>query len=393
MISALDRVRRAHVAIMGNIEWCEYGPLLAFGKTTITDDIPTAATDGVDKLYNPEFIDTLSDAELRFVVLHEATHIAYQHMYTWRALSEENAMLANVAMDYFVNTALVDTDNGRNFITMPKLGIPPEPKYRGWTVKRIYEDLKQNGKGGGGGVKSFDVHLQPQQGSGAGSAEDAAKVAEVANEIERLVRQGQIVKDQRQRMAGTGSSNSAGVFGDILNPRADWRKVLREFMTETCTARDEPSWRRPNRRYMHEDVYLPSLDGEAMGELVIGFDTSGSCFGTDHMSRVVSELQSIVAEVKPTRIVVAYWDTKVVASQVFESGTFDVAGVKPVGGGGTEGACLFDWLRKERINPQAIVQFTDGCFSDWGRSAWPTIWAVTDKDTTAPYGTTVHVEV
>jgi predicted metal-dependent peptidase len=194
-------------------------------------------------------------------------------------------------------------------------------------------------------------------------------------------------------MAGKGSSNSEGVFGDLLNPRADWRKVLREFMTETCTARDEPSWRRPNRRYMHEDVYLPSLDGEAMGELVIGFDTSGSCFGTDHMSRVVSELQSIVAEVKPTRIVVAYWDTKVVASQVFESGTFDVKGVKPVGGGGTEGACLFDWLRKERINPQAIVQFTDGCFSDWGRSAWPTIWAVTDKDTTAPYGTTVHVEV
>lgn len=389
MLSPLDRVRRAHVAIMGNLDWCEYGPLLAYGKTEITDEIPTAATDGVNKLYNPEFMSKLTDQQIRFVVLHEATHIAYQHLYTWRALSEESALLANIAMDFFVNTALMDTDNGRGFIAMPEVGIPPEPKYRGWSVKQIYDDLKQNAKqvSIAKAAGELDKHLQ-----GEGEAGDA-EAAKVGEEVERLVRQGQIVKDQRQRLAGKGSSDQAGMFGDILAPRADWKKVLREFMTETCSDRDEPSWRRPNRRYMHDDVYLPSMEGEAMGEVVFGFDTSGSCFGSDHMARVVSELQSLVTEVRPSRIIVVYWDTKVVDHQIFETGSFDVAAIKPRGGGGTDASCLFDWLRKERISPQAIVQFTDGFVDSWGRSAWPTIWAVTNKNITAPFGTTIHVEV
>ena len=389
MLSPLDRVRKAHVAIMGNLEWCEYGPLLAYGKTEITDEIPTAATDGVNKLYNPEFVAKLTDPQIRFVVLHEATHIAYQHLYTWRDLSEESAVLANIAMDFFVNTALMDTDKGKGFIAMPEVGIPPEPKYRGWSVKQIYDDLKKNAKqvSKAKAAGELDKHMQGKD------ADDAAQAAKVGEEVERLVRQGQIVKDQRQRLAGKGSSGQAGMFGDILAPRADWKKILREFMTEVCTARDEPSWRRPNRRYMYDDIYLPSLDGEAMGELVLGFDTSGSCFGSDHMTRVVSELQSIMADVRPSRVIVVYWDTEVVDHQIFDTGSFDVAAMKPRGGGGTDASCLFDWLRKERISPQVVVQFTDGEVYDWGRSTWPTVWAVTSKHITAPFGTTVNVEV
>lgn len=385
-MQALERIRRAHVAIMKNLDWCEYGPLLAFGETKISDEIPTAATDGVNKIYNSEFVAKLTDAQLRFVVLHEATHIAYQHMSVWKALSDENAVLANVAMDFFVNLALSDHDAGRGFIEMPSVGVPVEPKYRGWSVKQIYDDLKKNGAGG---AKPMDVHLVPKDGDGEATSEEAKKIAD---EIERLVRQGHSIKVQRQRLAGTGSSGAAGAFGELLAPRADWRRVLREFMTETVTDRDEPSWRRPNRRYLHDDIYLPSLDGEGMGTLVIGFDTSGSCFASDHMTRVVSELQAIVSDVRPSRVVVAYWDTKVVAHQMFDHGGFDVAQIKPKGGGGTNAACLFDWLRTEHISPQAVVQFTDGEVNSWGRSTWPTIWAITG-DARAPFGTTIKVEV
>lgn len=384
-MDALNRIRRQHVQIMRNISWCAYGPLLAYGQTLVTDEVPTAATDGVDKLYNPEFVASLDDPQLRFVILHEATHCAYQHMHVWRDLSAENATLANIAMDFFVNLALVDMDNKVGFVTMPSVGIPPEPKYRGWSVKQIYEDLKRNpppkgqpepGKGNAG----FDEHRQR-----------AATPAE-AELVERLVRQGQIVKQQRERLAGQGSAGNQGAFGDLLSPRADWRKVLREFMTEHCSARDEPSWRKPNRRYVHEDIYMPSLDGEGMGDLVVGFDTSGSCFGSSHMTRVVTEIKAIVDEVKPSRVIVAYWDTRVVDHQIFTDGTFEVKDLKPRGGGGTLGGCLFDWLRKERIEPQAVVQFTDGEVGSWGRSTWPTVWAVT-TNIRAPFGTTLHVEV
>jgi hypothetical protein len=53
---------------------------------------------------------------------------------------------------------------------------------------------------------------------------------------------------------------------------------------------------------------------------------------------------------------------------------------------------LFNYLRKKRITPQAIVQFTDGYVGDWGRSDVPTLWAVT-SDIKAPFGTTIQLEV
>jgi predicted metal-dependent peptidase len=52
---------------------------------------------------------------------------------------------------------------------------------------------------------------------------------------------------------------------------------------------------------------------------------------------------------------------------------------------------LFDYLREQRINPDAIVQFTDGYVGDWGNTNVPTLWAIT-TDVVAPFGTTVRVE-
>ena len=154
-----DRIKKAHISIMQHKKFCAYSGVLACGKVTVSDAVPTAATDGWNVVYNPAFIETnmSTDPELRFLVLHEATHKAYRHMATWRALHEENPMLANIAADHFVNLHLQDTDDGEGFIQMPKLGIQPDAKYRGWSVAMIYQDLKQqmdeqDGDDGEGGM-------------------------------------------------------------------------------------------------------------------------------------------------------------------------------------------------------------------------------------------------
>jgi predicted metal-dependent peptidase len=129
-----------------------------------------------------------------------------------------------------------------------------------------------------------------------------------------------------------------------------------------------------------------------MTELVIGFDTSGSIFGGDEMTMFVSEIKQIVEDVNPTKVHVIYWDTEVAGHQTFEHGQFAVADLKPKGGGGTDGSVLFKYLKENNINPQAIVQFTDGYVGDWGTTDVPTLWAVS-SDLVAPFGTTIHVEV
>ena len=208
-------------------------------------------------------------------------------------------------------------------------------------------------------------------------------------EIERAIRQGEML---RRKLAGKGSRNEDGAFGDLLNPVIDWKKVLRDFVTELCAGRDESSWRKPNRRFMSDDIIMPSMLGVTMSELVIGFDTSGSVFGGAEMTRFVSEIKTIVETVAPKKIHVIYWDTKVVGHQTFEDGQFAVQALKIKGGGGTDGAVLFRYLAEKRMKPDAIVQFTDGYVGNWGESRTPTLWAVT-TEMKAPWGTTVRVQV
>lgn len=388
-----DRIKRAHIAIMQHKKFCAYSGVLACGKVTVDDSVPTAATDGWNVRYNPEFIaeHMKSDPQLRFLVLHEATHKAYRHMAVWKALHEENHMLANVAADHFVNLSLQDTDAGEGFVKMPDVGIQPEPKYRGWSVKQIYDDLKQQmqeqeqegrGQGGDEGMDEHDWDGNPANG-------DAAKEQEQANEIQRAIRQGEIM---RKKLQGKGAGQSDGVFGDLLAPKVNWRQVLRDFITETCAGRDESSWRKPNRRFLADDVYMPSMVGTTVTELVIGFDTSGSIFGGDEMTRFVSEIATIIEQVKPSKCRVIYWDTAVVGEQVFEDGQFAVQNLKIKGGGGTDGSVLFEHLRANNIKPDAIVQFTDGYVGDWGHSDVPTLWTIT-SDIVAPFGTTIHLDV
>lgn len=388
-----DRIKRAHIAIMQHKKFCAYSGILACGKVTVSEDVPSAATDGWNVIYNPKFVEEHmpSDPELRFLVLHEATHKAYRHMVTWRALHEENARLANVAADFFVNLTLQDTDDGEGFVKMPKIGIPPEPKYRGWSVAMIYADLKKQmqeqeasgeGEGQGGEMDEHDWNGNEANG-------DPAKEQQQADEIQRAIRQGEIM---RKKLAGKGAGQADGLFGDLLAPAIDWKQVLREFITETCAGRDESSWRKPNRRYIGMDIYMPTMVGTTMTELVIGFDTSGSIFGGGEMTRFVSEIKTIIEDVKPSKVHVIYWDTRVAGHQTFEDGQFAVQELKIKGGGGTDGSVLFDYLRDKNINPQAIVQFTDGYVGDWGRSDVPTLWAVT-SDLKAPFGTTIKVEV
>lgn len=385
-----DRIKKAHIAIMQHKKFCAYSGILACGKVTVNDTVPTAATDGWNVIYNPAFIEANmpTDPELRFLVLHEATHKAYRHMVTWRKLHEENAMLANVAADHFVNLHLQDTDDNEGFIKMPKLGIQPDPKYRGWSVAMIYQDLKQQMEqnGGGGQGEGMDEHdWDSNEANG-----DAAKEQEQANEIQRAIRQGEIM---RKKLAGKGAGGQDGVFGDLMQPKLDWRKLLREFVTEYCAGRDESSWRKPNRRYLSQDIYMPTMVGTTITRLVVGIDTSGSIWGSPEMDQFAAELKRIVEDVNPKLIDVVYWDTQVAGHQTFEDGQFAIQNLQPKGGGGTDGSVLFDYLRDKQIRPDAIVQLTDGYVGDWGNTDIPTLWGITSNGISAPFGTSVHIEV
>ena len=85
-LTSEQRVTKSHIAIMRSKQFCMFAGVLSVGKVKFMEDLPTAATNGRDVMYNPKFIDTLNDKELNYVVLHEALHKVYQHMHLWKKL-------------------------------------------------------------------------------------------------------------------------------------------------------------------------------------------------------------------------------------------------------------------------------------------------------------------
>jgi len=381
-MNSLDRINKAKIAIMRHPRFCRYSGVMACGKLTVTDTLPTAATDGWNVFINPDFVNTLTDPQLRLLILHEQQHKAYRHMVVWRSLMEESPALSNIAADHFVNLSLIDMDKGEGFLAMPEVGVQPDAKYRGWSVKKIYDDLKNNG---GGMPTPLDEHILPDEESS--DASNPSQEVQAA-EIDRALRQGEIIAKRRAQQLGLDHTPE---FGELLHPSQDWRKVLREFVTDTCTGRDESTWRRPNRRYLGEDVYLPSMQSTVMTRLAVVLDTSGSCFDTSIATRFASELAAIVEQVKPAFVDVLYVDTEVAAHQTFENGQFAVASLTPRGGGGTNLPVAWDYMKSKHIKPDACVVLTDG-ETPFGQSPeYPVLWALTSLSIRPPYGASVHI--
>jgi predicted metal-dependent peptidase len=179
---------------------------------------------------------------------------------------------------------------------------------------------------------------------------------------------------------------------DLLESKVDWREVLREFITSTCSDKDISTWRRPNRRWVDRDVYLPSTIGESVGRIVIGADMSGSMH--DVLGRVLGEIVRISSVARPEGIDLLYWDTHVCAVEKYDLEDLDslLNNTKPVGGGGTNPQCVSDYIRDHKLKPECIIMLTDGYVDGWG-TGWnaPVLWGITSKGITAGNGVTVSI--
>jgi len=395
-LTAQQRMHKAVVDIMAHPKHMAIGPVLMIGSKRICPDTPTAYTDGLDEVYGEAFIDGLSDAQLRFLVLHEAYHKMYQHLITWQHLHEENPRLANMACDYVINLKIMDTDAGEGFVKFIEGGLL-DGKFHGMDSAQVFNILKQdsnnagsNGQGGQGsedgsganGGGSLDEHGWDK----AKGMSDLRK-KQLQRDLDSAVRQGAL-------LAGKCGSGGDRNIEELLQPQVDWREQLREFVQTMCAGNDYSTWRRPNRRYVGMNYYLPSGVSESMGELVVAIDTSGS-IGSGDLAMFLSEVAAVCDTVKPEKLRLLYWDTEVCREEVYEQDALGnvVKSTKPAGGGGTNVACVSDHLRTNNVKAQAVVVLTDGyIFGDWGTWDAPVMWCIlNNKGTTAPVGKTLHI--
>ncbi len=379
-----QRLQKCVVDIMRHDRYMWAAGALMLGKIEVVEDIPTAQTNGIDIKFGRAFAQSLTDAELRFVLLHELYHKIYKHLTTWRWMYDKEAQLANASCDFNINGKLVDENkkpdhrvNGRmeQFATMPtndkgeRIGLFDE-KYRvkdGWMDSAaIFKQLYEERRGGGGtgtdtgnvsSPKTHPTNGQPSNELPQGFDEhdwDGAQEVPTdeqkknAREIDEALRQGAMAAGKM----GSGGNRS---IDELLAPQVNWRDVLREFVNDTCKGSDYSTWKRPNRRYIGAGVYMPSGITETVDELVLACDTSGS-IGQRELTVFLSEVAHICETVKPKKIRVLYWDTQVCREEVYEQ--HEIADLrkstKPEGGGGTDVTCVTRYIQENSINHKQL---------------------------------------
>ena len=381
-----QRLSKAVVDIMGNPKYVALAGVLMIGDRSVVDDVPTACTDGRNEMFGRGFIDSLNDAELRFLVLHEVYHKLYKHLTTWRHLYDQDAQLANRACDYVINIKIAD-DNQDGWADMPQGGCL-DVKYRDWDSAAVFNDLRDNGPpqdgdGGSGGTTGGQNTAVGNEGFDSHDWEGAAELTpdekrELARDVDEAIRQGALI-------AGKLGSGGDRDLEDLLTPQIDWREVLREFIQTTCAGSDYSTWQRPNRRYVSSGYYMPSGISEQVGELVIAVDTSGS-IGQLELTAFMSEIQSICDTVHPDHIRLLYWDTCVCQDEKYDMHQLDelIKTTKPKGGGGTNVECVTDYLTEHGVKPQAAIVLTDGYLGSWGQWSCPVLWCILDNKSAKP---------
>ncbi len=351
-----------------------------------SDSIQTMATDGVRLFFNPSYVEQQDETILVTDLAHEAGgHKMFLDSFR---RGNRDPKLWNIATDYRINLYLQDSGLklGDDYLI--------DERFRGMDAEKIYNILSQDpddpankqaeekGGCGCGGLlnhpsqPSQDQEDQGSDGNGEGN-QDGSQPSSTAlsgadfGEAEAMMQIAQAMNFAKAQGKLPGSLNE--LVEEILNPKIRWGQVLKRFM-ENCN-QDDFTWLVPDRRFLHQDIYLPGLESEGVDEFVVVLDTSGSTI--KYIPQFLGEVSTIAGVLKFRKLYIMYVDAKV--QHVDEYGKEDLP-IKPgrtYGGGGTSFIPAFSWLEERCITPKGMVYLTDtyGSFPKVP-PPFPVLWAV-----------------
>lgn len=379
-----------------------------------TDLPPTAGVDGVNILINPDFFFKHTMQERVFILSHEILHCVWDHCgqshtfrrvgkisYTDGKILEYNKELANIAQDLVINDTLIKSNIGawhKDWLHNPRIGCYTDA----WTdvYRRLYDEQDPQGGDGGGvssdgtisdgpcrGQKRFDETMDP----GAGSGDTPEKAMEKRDPDEwksELSAAVQVAKAQ-----GNLPGIMEQMFGEILNPKVNWRDHIRGIFMR-MPGSGGYDFKRPDRRLIVRDIFAPSRSGHGAGTIITVVDNSGSV--VEKRDEFLAEIVSIMEDVRPRELKIIFCDAEINGVET----VYDLNELVELGrtyqmkdcGGGTDFRPPFKYIHDEGINPDAVIYLTDG-LGDFPRTQpdYPVIWASIYKEA-YPWGEVVMVK-
>jgi predicted metal-dependent peptidase len=343
-------------------------------------DCETAKTNGKLIRYNPSYVNDLSPEQRIGLVVHEVMHCSNAHQ-SRRGQREPKQW--NIAGDLAINDLIREAG-----YSLPPGGLyPGDGEYAniasGLSAEEIYSLLPPDDKGGKHGDDPGGCGAVEDAGDG-----DQADAAMSEGDWKVAVGQASNVAQQRGELPG----GLARMVGQVLDPETPWQDVLRDFLSTCLMARDDYTWRIPNRRFIGQGLYLPSLRSETMGHIVVAIDTSGSIDDTT-LAKFGAECNGILG-CHPCRVSVVYCDARVQHVDNWTPNDGELV-LQAHGGGGTDHQPVWNWLRDEcDEDPACVVCLTDGYTSFGNPPDVPVLWAISPNGMggAAPFGRTIKLK-
>jgi predicted metal-dependent peptidase len=369
--------------LMNYMQGGENGPGMAFVSSLMmwlqmrpSWGITTACTDGKAIAYNPAFVLSLSRPQLIGLIAHEVLHVALGHID--RVHGRKDLKKWNVATDLKINHILEQAK-----FTMPegalkiqdqrfaRLKLPVEEH-----SEYYYERLDAKSMSGiGDGVGDFVFSV--------GTPEEMKQLEE---EIRMRVGSAKAVAKSKGKLPESLSR----LIDEMLEPKIDWREVLRDFV-QRSSMRTEYDWSRPNRRWGSMGIYMPSMKGQSVEGVVVAVDTSGS-IGDKELAMFAAEVEGIMS-VSKSKLTILYCDCAIQGVQEWTAGDGKLT-LTPKGGGGTSHRPVWEWVDNNIPSPSAVICLTD-LWTDFGEEPnYPVLWAAIGgrSKPEVPWGTLISID-
>ena len=366
-----------------------FATLALFARFIPTQNISTAATDGKDIIFNPDYLLSLPTPQQDGLLLHEVLHAALLHVLRRGVRDKE---VWNIAADIVVNGIIYQ----QGYFDLPSGGIRDQ-KLEHLSVEEIYELLQQQcshclsnpdlleGMGGGmeGSAEAGDAYSSSQL--QRLDSLSAAKKAELESHWRNAMQQATVIA--RTTSQGTLPAGMAREIGALDSAQLDWRSYLWRYLVKTPTDYTEF-----DRRFIGRGLYLETLQGESV-KVYVAVDTSGS-IDNRLLKMFLSEVKGILSSYPHLECELYYADADVYGAYELNP---DSTIPQPQGGGGTSFVPFFHKINNswDGMTTTVCVYLTDG-YGTFPNTPpeLPVLWVVTPGGldlSQFPFGETVRL--
>jgi len=376
-----QRVNREITRVLDHLRYAAMAGVAQLGEIRVERGVPTAYTNFRDIVIGYEYVETLTDAEIRGLFIHELYHVAYMHMPNYLWMTKINPKLANMVWDYRINGQIVAENRVDGFAKLPD-GALYDSKYDGMLEGEIWKLLyEEEEQGGAGGVPSEGQGSMDEHDVEAFEELSEEEQRELSNDIQEAIRQGLLAAEK----AGKGGNKTLEELVEVVIP---WEDIIQEWFVDTCSGGEDGTFRVPNRKYMPINIIRPSRIQDKLDDIVLAIDTSGSV-ASEQLTKFMSVVRNIIETLAINNVHVIYWDTEVRSHEVYGETAIPLSELvnttKPKGGGGTNVTCVPEYIKQTSIQAEGVVVLTDGhIYGGWGTWTMPVLWAVLNNKEANP---------